>query len=297
MRSKLSSKYAMPGLVSLVEDIDGMPKIVLTHRSGSSAEIFIQGAHITSWKDHRGEEQLFLSRMSDFKPGSPIRGGIPVVFPQFGDGPLPKHGFARVMDWHLSGSSVASGGDVSVTLSLSDTEETHKIWDYRFSPDMVVTLGVDSLSVRMSVSNTGNAPFDYQIALHTYFGISDIHSTAVCGLNGVEYLDSLQNRLRMTEPHLGITFDGEVDRIYLNTPDTLIIVDETVSKRLIIRKSGMPDAVVWNPWIDKSIRLTDFGDDEYQQMVCVETGAIIPGISLSPGERWTGETVLNAENG
>lgn len=290
------SEYEIPGSVTLAEDIDSMPKIVLTHSSGSSAEIYTQGAHITSWKDHRGEEQLFLSHMSDFRPGFPIRGGIPVVFPQFGDGRLPKHGFARVMDWQPSGSSVTDDGDVSVTLSLSDTEKTREIWDFKFSLEMVVTLDADSLSMQMSVVNMGNTLFDYQIALHTYFGISDIHSTAVCGLNGVEYLDSLQGRLRQTETHLGITFDGEVDRIYLNTPDTLLIIDKTRSKRLTIRKSGMPDAVVWNPWIEKSIRLTDFGDDEYQQLVCVETGAVVPGISLSPGERWTGETILKAES-
>lgn len=30
-----------------------------------------------------------------FKPGKAIRGGVPVVFPQFGPGALPQHGFAR----------------------------------------------------------------------------------------------------------------------------------------------------------------------------------------------------------
>jgi glucose-6-phosphate 1-epimerase len=234
--------------------------------------------------------------MSDFKSGVPIRGGIPVVFPQFGDGLLLKHGFARTMDWQFSGSSVSDNGDVSVTLSLSDNTMTRSIWDFLFSIEMVVILGADTMSVQVSVINSGDAPFDYQIALHTYFSISDIRSTAVCGLNGVEYLDSLQNRLQMTEPHLGITFDGEVDRIYLDTPDTLIIADESARKQITITKHGMPDTVVWNPWIDKSIRLQDFGDDEYQQMVCVETGAVALGIKLSPGERWAGETLFKSES-
>lgn len=297
MHNTLQSKYGIPGSVTLAEEIIGMPKVALTHRSGSSAEIYIQGAHITSWKDHRGEERLFLSRMSEFIPRHPIRGGIPVVFPQFGDGPLPKHGFARVADWQLSGSSVSDDGDVSIILTLGDSEPTRRIWDFRFSLEMIVTLGADSLSVRMSVANTGDDPFDFQIALHTYFAVSDIHSAAVCGLDGVEYLDALQDRLRLTEPHLGVTFDGELDRIYLSTPDRLVITDGAGRKRMLIGKRGMPDAVVWNPWIEKSIRLADFGDDEYRQMVCVETGAVVPGITLSPKERWTGETVLMAENG
>lgn len=296
MHNTLQSEFTILESVLLTEDVDYMPMITLTHRSGSSAQIYLQGAHISSWKDSRGKEQLFLSRMSDFKSGVPIRGGIPVVFPQFGDGPLPKHGFARIMDWQFSSSSVSDNGDVSVTLSLSDNEMTRSIWDFRFSLEVVVILVADTISVQVSVINTGDVLFDYQIALHTYFGISDIRSTAICGLNGVEYLDSLQNRLRMTEPHLGITFDGEVDRIYLNTPDTLIIADESARQHIIITKCGMPDVVVWNPWIEKSIRLADFGDDEYQQMVCVETGAVVPGIKLSSGDRWTGETVLRSES-
>lgn len=296
MHNSLQSKYVIPGSAAFVEDINSLPKIILNHSSGSSTEIYVQGAHITSWKDHRGEEQLFLSRMSDFIPGYPIRGGIPIVFPQFGDGPLPKHGFVRTTNWQLSDSSVADNGDVSVTLSLSDSEKTREIWEYKFSIEMVVTLGADSLSMRMSVSNTGNTAFDYQIALHTYFSIADIHSVSVGGLNGNDYLDSLQNRLKMTETHPCITFDAEVDRIYLNTPDILSIDDESTVKRMTIKKSRMPDTVVWNPWIEKSIRLTDFGDNEYQQMVCVETGAVVPGISLSPGECWTGETMLRVEN-
>lgn len=31
-----------------------------------------------------------------------------------------------------------------------------------------------------------------------------------------------------------------------------------------ITKPGFPDAVVWNPWIDKSRAMADFGDDEYK---------------------------------
>jgi glucose-6-phosphate 1-epimerase len=42
--------------------------------------------------------------------------------------------------------------------------------------------------------------------------------------------------------------------------------------------------VVWNPWIEKSKRMPDFGDDEWPHMVCVESGNVKGNaITLKPG--------------
>lgn len=41
------------------------------------------------------------------------------------------------------------------------------------------------------------------------------------GLKGVEYMDSLQDKKRLKEQGDSITFIEELDRIYLQTPDTL----------------------------------------------------------------------------
>ena len=43
----------------------------------------------------------------------------------------------------------------------------------------------------------------------------------VVGLKGVEYMDSLQDKKRLTEGGDSITFTDELDRIYLQTPDVL----------------------------------------------------------------------------
>ena len=77
-----------------------MPKMVLSTADGARAEIYLHGAHLTSWVPAGGSEALFLSPKAEFVQGSAIRGGVPVIFPQFSDlGPLPKHGFARTLDW------------------------------------------------------------------------------------------------------------------------------------------------------------------------------------------------------
>jgi hypothetical protein len=40
--------------------------------------------------------------------------------------------------------------------------------------------------------------------------------------------------------------------------------------------------------------MSDFGDDEYKHMVCVEAAAIEKQITLKPGEEWTGKLELSA---
>ena len=50
----------------------------------------------------------------------------------------------------------------------------------------------------------------------------------------------------------------------------------------------------WNPWEKKSKTMTDFGDDEYKQMLCVDAAAVERAITLKPGEEWTGKLELSA---
>lgn len=52
------------------------------------------------------------------------------------------------------------------------------------------------------------------------------------------------------------------------------------------------EIVVWNPWDKKSKLMTDFGDEEYKQMLCVDAAAIEKAITLKPGEEWTGRLEL-----
>ena len=79
----------------------GLDRVTLSSRDGARAEVYLQGAHVTSWRPATDDrERLFLSERSKYCPGGAIRGGIPVIFPQFAaEGPLPRHGFARTSRW------------------------------------------------------------------------------------------------------------------------------------------------------------------------------------------------------
>ena len=47
--------------------------------------------------------------------------------------------------------------------------------------------------------------------------------------------------------------------------------------------------------MDKSKTLSDFGDNEYQNMICVEAGAVTEPVILGPGETWVGKQGLNLQ--
>ena len=293
MTELLQDEFGIMGALEVVQGVNGLPKVALAHRSGSRAEVYLHGAHVTSWTSARGEELFSLSRESRFEAGAPIRGGIPVCFPQFGAGALPQHGFARTSDWQLIRTELLDNGVVAAELQLTETAETLEIWPHRFALGLRVLLDENALAVAVQVLNTGEMPFAFQTALHTYFRIADIHRAAVYGLGGVTYVDALRDRIRYVETRPAIRFDEETDRIYVNAPDSLRLEDEGCGRIISIEKRHMPDVVIWNPWIDKSRRMPDFGDDEYLTMVCIETGRIEVPAELSPGARWEADTTFS----
>lgn len=135
MLDALQGEFGVPGVVEFVPGRNGMPTVRLRHPSGAGAEAYLHGAHVTSWTTPAGEELLFVSRQSHFAAGRPIRGGIPVIFPQFGPGALPQHGFARISEWHVRRAGQTDAG-VSVTLGLAQTPETLALWPYHFDLEL-----------------------------------------------------------------------------------------------------------------------------------------------------------------
>ena len=289
--NKLNEKFGIENRALIENDRNGMPKIDLIYDADTSATVYLQGAHLTSWRC-RGAEIMFLSDQSQFEKGMPIRGGIPIAFPQFGRGKLPPHGFARILEWNIQSTRITDTNAVKVSLLLSDSDESREMWDHSFRLEFTVILDSE-LNTTLRVSNTGPSRFDFKAALHTYFSVADITSTSVDGLMGREYQDSLKGGEKFEEKGDRVTFDREVDRIYLSTSDRLSITDVSGGKRIDLLKTGFPDAVVWNPWIAKSKNMPDFGDNEFMNMVCVEAGAVGNSVVLEPSEIWKAEQKLS----
>ena len=287
---EMNARFGREGRVAVVEGRNGLPKVQLFHPGGAKAEVYLHGAHVTSWKAAGDRELFFISKESHFETGKPIRGGIPVIFPQFGGGPLPAHGFARLTEWEPTLSAVEENGDVECVLHLEDTPATRQLWPHPFRLELAVTLAARALAVRMTVENSGAAPFSFTAALHTYFSVADVRRVAVRGLRGVTYLDTLRDDARAVETPEAITFSAETDRIYVAAPDVVQVEDASRRRTITIHKHNMPDVVVWNPWTAKAQRMPDFGDTEYPRMVCVETGHVAEPHAVPAGGVWQGST-------
>ena len=259
----------------------------------SSAEVYLQGAHLTNFRQHGEPPLTFMSQCSRFTDGQPIRGGIPVVFPWFGmrEG-LGNHGFARVKNWELKEFAPAPDGSVSVRFRLPDCPEASSFPP--FTADYVITVS-EVLKLQLIVTNdAAEDPLTFENCFHTYFEVGDVTAISIYGLKGVSYLDKVANFAQRTEMEDAIRISSEVDRIYLNTTTALEIHDPRFGRKIRIDKQGSNSTVVWNPWVGRSQQMPDFGNDEYQRMVCVETGNVSANeVTLAPGRSCTLATTLS----
>lgn len=296
--SGLSTKLlTKPMPRNIIQGSHGLYRVVLTEPTGSSAEVLLYGGQVVSWKNERREELLFTSSKAIWKPPKAIRGGIPVCFPQFGIFGSPEQdGFARNRLWSLDSdpSPLAPiNNQSSVDLILKPADEDLKTWPRSFELRLRISLSAGKLTLIPRVRNTDNKAFSFMFALRNYLSLSDISEVRVEGLETLDYLDNLMHRERYTEQADAITFDGEIDRVYLSTPTKIAIIDHEKKRTFVLRKEGMPDAVVWNPWDKKAKALPDLGDEDYKTMLCVDSAAIETPIVLKPFEEWKGRQELS----
>ncbi|XP_020577560.1 putative glucose-6-phosphate 1-epimerase [Phalaenopsis equestris] len=288
-------------LVERCRGINGMEKVVLTESRGCSVEVYLYGAHVTSWKNNRGEEMLFVSSKAVFNPPDAIQGGIPICFPQFGRlGKLKPHGFARNRLWAIDENPPplpeSNNYRAFVDLILKPHEEKFRFWpySYEFRLRVALTPGGDIIHIaRIRNLNRDGKSFSFTFGFHNYFSISDICEVRIEGLETSYYLDNLKGEQLFTEQGNSLTFESEVDKMYLNTPNSIAIRDHQKRRTYIVRKTGLPDTAVWNPWDKKAKAMSDFGNDEYKRMVCVEAAIIEHPFTLKAGEEWTGTQQLS----
>jgi glucose-6-phosphate 1-epimerase len=272
-----------PGKVAFLDGRGELPMLEIA-TAWSTAEIYLQGAQVTHFKKRNEPPLLFLSQCSRFADDQPIRGGIPIVFPWFGprEG-LGQHGFARVKSWELKEFVPAPDGSVSVRFRLPDCPEASAFPS--FTAEYVVTVS-ETLKLELMVSNHSKTEeFVFEDCLHTYFEVGDVTAISIRGLKGVTYLDKVENFAQKTENNDSIRITGEVDRLYLNTAGPVEIFDPRLGRKIGIEKNAALSTVIWNPWTTKAQQMPDFGNEEYERMVCVESGNIAANqIRLPPGE-------------
>lgn len=270
--------------------------VVLERGEGTRVIVHLHGATVISWTCN-GEEQLFLSSTSVFDNMKAIRGGIPVVFPNFGPWTQgPQHGFARIKQWSSdTPPRKDKNGDVIATFSLEDDEETRQIWNLKFKLVYTLELMENSLVSNFVVHNTDKINFEFTCLLHTYFRVPDIANTSVHGLKGLTYVDKVKDGKEFTEDRDAVTVDENYDRIYREAPTT-VLIESAPGRRVELTTFNFPDIVVWNPWEETARKMADFDDDGWRHMLCVEAGKVTTPVVLNAGNKFDCSqkfTVLN----
>jgi D-hexose-6-phosphate mutarotase len=286
---ELSAKFSVPQRVSFAKGEGGLTRVLL-QTARSEAQVYLHGAHVSHFARVGEKPVLFMSKESLFQADKAIRGGVPICFPWFGPRAghpeSPMHGFARTRDWEVESTS-AKGDSTVLVLVLKSSAQTLKLWPHEFLARYTITLG-DTLSLSLEVVNTGQGEFSFEEALHTYFAISNIKDVTIEGLAGVDYIDKTDGMAVKTQGTKPMKLAEETDRIYLPTTAACTVRDPNLRRRIVNSKENSNTTVVWNPWIAKAKGMSDFGDDEWPSMVCVETCNVNKhAVSLAPGASHT----------
>jgi len=292
----LKDEIAASGVAKLEAGSGGLEKIVID-APAARGEMYLHGAHVTSFTPRGQKPVIFLSKDSLYQPDKPIRGGVPICFPWFGpkadDRAAPMHGVARISPWKFE--SIERVGDgARAVLSLVPNEVSRKYWPHEFAARFIVTFGA-TLEMSLLVQNTGRSHFTYQEALHSYLTVGDVRKITLTGLERTKYLDKVTMETKV-EGDAPIRITGETDRVYLGTTASCVVDDPGLRRKLSVEKSGSNVTVVWNPWIDRSKALADFGDQEWPGMLCVETANTADfAIQLAPGESHTIRAIVRVD--
>lgn len=281
-------------MAATIEHIDfhGLPALRLRTKGGAAAVVSLYGAQVLSWTPPGGTERLYLSPNAVFDGKTPIRGGIPVCFPQFADlGSLPAHGFARTATWTVL--TERTGDDFALlTLGLSDDEATRAVWPHSFSAELGILIEDGRLDLELEIDNTGDQALEFTAALHTYIGVREVEESRLEGLHGFEYRDKTDaNRIKRDSGDV-VLIEAETDRVYHDVNRPLLLRE--YSRSLGINADGFPDVVVWNPWVERSAAIADLPDDGFRRMLCVEAAAAREPVSVPAGETWWGRQTLIA---
>lgn len=266
------------------------------------AELLVaqQGAHILSYQVAGQQPLIWLNDEAQFKTGKSIRAGVPVCWPWFGNfarnpqsvqamrqsaEPAPAHGLVRASDWELQG--IESDGDsLLVRLRLPCPAGGFPGWPHQVEPSLSIRLD-EQLHISLSSHNLGTESVSISQALHSYFAVSDVRKVQVEGLDGLDYIDTVDGWV--TKQQAGaLHFAAETDRIYLDTPAQLNIVDQDWQRRIQLTSEGSKSTVIWNPWTERAKAFDDMADDGWQGMLCIETANVLDDVvALAPGASHT----------
>ena len=139
----------------------------------------------------------------------------------FAGGPLQQHGFARNRKWSVSKLQHGTQETPAIAELTLEGVETADEWSGHFQLLYRVQLWDNRLNSSLQVRNLGtgeDASFWQHALQHTYYATPDVTQVRVQGLKGLTYLDKVAGGAEQKEDADTVSFDCNVDRIYLSRP-------------------------------------------------------------------------------
>jgi glucose-6-phosphate 1-epimerase len=242
------------------------------NNTASSAIISLFGGQLVSWVPSDQKEVIYLSELAIFDGETPIRGGVPICWPWFGNEENRQaHGFVRNMVWEVAQIVDESNYSKVVLNCVHNHPEFEGLL-----LSILYEIG-ETLSIQLITHNVSQIAFTITEALHTYLKVSNIANINVGGLSNTRYFDKLTAKFH-TETSTKFQFSQETDRIY-STSSSQIVYD--LDRKLIIEKEGSADTVVWNPWTERSKAIKDLDSNSYYDFLCIEAANILNPIVIN----------------
>jgi glucose-6-phosphate 1-epimerase len=178
-------------------------------------------------------------------------------------------------------------------LTLNDDKETQALFPYAFELELTFNIG-KKLSIELKTTNMDENSFTITQALHTYFAISDIETVKIEGVETTPFIDYTDDKKKKKEIE-SLQIRQEVNRVYVPTDATCIIVDKDLNREIVIEKSGSNSTTIWNPWKESGIH--DLPDEKYRKFVCIETtNALQDAVTLQPNESHQIRQLISTES-
>ncbi|TFD94817.1 tagaturonate reductase [Cryobacterium lactosi] len=284
--SAFESAPSLPAGIRMVTGAGSLPAVEVSLPT-ATALVYLHGAHVARWTPTGQKPVLWMSEHGAFSPVAALRGGIPVCFPWFGpnltDDSAPNHGWARISPWTLTAAALV-GANAVLTFELTGAHHDAAGVAQPVSLRYTVTIGA-RLTLNLVAHNDGTTAVSVETALHTYFAVGDARTTRILGLAGLPYLDRSVSPPVTVSSDLPVGITGtEIDRVY-PMPRTVTIDDVTNSRTITIGDTDAAQTVVWNPGTIKAAAMSDYGDDEWTETVCVEACNVRDqAVILAPGQ-------------
>ena len=255
--------------------MEGAPAVRLQGPAGDSVTVLLRGGQVVSWVDAIGVERLYRSPTSPLAGPQAVRGGVPVIFPQFNErGPLVRHGFARTRVWSLQPIDPIAV-EPQLVLRLHHAAHETPLWPHDCVCTLTVALVPQGLRMTLAVENIGSNTLTFQAALHTYLAVGQVTQAVLHGV---------------LPGHVSLSLTEPIDQVFESAPGPFKL--DSPAGSLVLAHAGFNDVVVWNP--GPAAVIGDLPAGGHARFLCVEAAVIAQPVALTPGSSWQGSQTLQA---